>query len=85
MVLIQSIADSIHREVLDSNNNPVPTLYTAYIDDNLISDIGPRMKQAMSASIEAVFSCMDYPKSCQRRNIVYIEKFLAAQCSYKKK
>eukprot|EP00957_Ditylum_brightwellii_P037065 2806427-Ditylum_brightwellii.AAC.1 len=55
------------------------------VDDNLIADIRPRMKQAMSASIEALFILMIYPEPNRRRNTLCMEKFLAAQCSHKKK
>eukprot|EP00957_Ditylum_brightwellii_P091813 6990320-Ditylum_brightwellii.AAC.1 len=43
------------------------------------------MKQAMSASIEALFILMGYPDPHRRRNGVFMEKYQAAQCSYKKK
>eukprot|EP00957_Ditylum_brightwellii_P046106 3497780-Ditylum_brightwellii.AAC.1 len=70
---------------MDSNGNPVPTPHNMYVDDNLVADIRPRMKQAMSASIEALFLCMGYPEPHRRRNAVCKEKYLAAQCAYEKK
>eukprot|EP00957_Ditylum_brightwellii_P085773 6524649-Ditylum_brightwellii.AAC.1 len=70
---------------MDSNGNSVPTPHNMFMDDNLIADIRPRMKQAMSASIEALFILMGYPEHNMRRNAVRIEKYLTAQCSYEKK
>eukprot|EP00957_Ditylum_brightwellii_P102777 7832420-Ditylum_brightwellii.AAC.1 len=43
------------------------------------------MKQAMSASIEALFILMGYLEPHRRRNAVCMEKYLAAQCVYEKK
>eukprot|EP00957_Ditylum_brightwellii_P076028 5779005-Ditylum_brightwellii.AAC.2 len=37
-----------------------------YVDDNLIADIRPIMKQTMSANIEAIFILMGYPKTPQK-------------------
>ena len=56
-----------------------------YVDDNIIADIRPRMKQAMSASIDALFILMGYPEPHRRRNAVCMEKYLVAQCAYEKK
>eukprot|EP00957_Ditylum_brightwellii_P177634 13530349-Ditylum_brightwellii.AAC.1 len=39
----------------------------------------------MSASIEALFILMGYPEPHRRKNAVYMEKYLAAQCAYEKK
>eukprot|EP00957_Ditylum_brightwellii_P033615 2548663-Ditylum_brightwellii.AAC.1 len=43
------------------------------------------MKQAISASIKALFILMGYPETHRRRNVVCMEKYLAAQCAYEKK
>eukprot|EP00957_Ditylum_brightwellii_P021016 1584139-Ditylum_brightwellii.AAC.1 len=43
------------------------------------------MKQAMSASIGALFILMGYPEPHRRRNAVCMEKYLTAQCVYEKK
>eukprot|EP00957_Ditylum_brightwellii_P060005 4555479-Ditylum_brightwellii.AAC.1 len=51
-VFTQVVADSQYKGVMDSNGKPVSTPNNMYLDDNLIADIKPRMKQAMSASIE---------------------------------
>eukprot|EP00957_Ditylum_brightwellii_P177788 13542950-Ditylum_brightwellii.AAC.1 len=70
---------------MDSNENPVPTSHNMHVDHNLITDIRPRTKQSMSASIEALFILMRYPEAHRRRNAVCMEKYLAAQCVYEKK
>eukprot|EP00957_Ditylum_brightwellii_P027077 2047267-Ditylum_brightwellii.AAC.1 len=70
---------------MDSNGNPVPTPHIMYVDDNFIAGIRPRMKQAMSASIETLFILMGYPEPHRRRKAVCMEKYLAAQYAYKKK
>eukprot|EP00957_Ditylum_brightwellii_P172644 13142293-Ditylum_brightwellii.AAC.1 len=70
---------------MDSNGNPVPTPHNMYVHDNLIADIRPRMKQAMSASIETLFILIGYPEPHRRRNAVYMEKYLAAQFAYEEK
>eukprot|EP00957_Ditylum_brightwellii_P161316 12282792-Ditylum_brightwellii.AAC.1 len=70
---------------MDSNGNPVPTPHNMYVDDNLKADIRPRMKQAMSASIEALFILMGYPEPHRQINAVCMENYLAAQCVYEKK
>eukprot|EP00957_Ditylum_brightwellii_P015550 1172648-Ditylum_brightwellii.AAC.1 len=64
---------------MDSNGNPVPTQHSMHVDDNLIADIRPRMKQAMSASIETLSILMGCTKLHRRRNAVCMEKYLAAQ------
>eukprot|EP00957_Ditylum_brightwellii_P182819 13925525-Ditylum_brightwellii.AAC.2 len=83
-VFTQAVADSQHKGVMDSNKSPVPTPHNMYVDDSLIIDIGPRMTQAMSASIVVFFILIEYPEPHRRRNAVCMEKFLAAQCAYKR-
>ena len=84
-VFVHDVADSQHKGVIDSNGNPVPTPRNIYVDDNFIADIRLQMKQAMSASIEALFILMGYHEPHRRRNVVCMEKYLAAQCAYEKK
>eukprot|EP00957_Ditylum_brightwellii_P161952 12330771-Ditylum_brightwellii.AAC.1 len=55
-----------------------------YVDDNLIAKIPARMKQAMAASIEALLILMGFPDPHRRRIAIYMEKFIAAMCSYEK-
>eukprot|EP00957_Ditylum_brightwellii_P123536 9419277-Ditylum_brightwellii.AAC.1 len=56
-----------------------------YVDDNLITETPARMRQVMTASIEALLILMGFPEPHRRRNAVCMEKFLAAMCSYEKK
>ena len=58
--------------VLDKNGIPMPTPHNMYVDDNLIAEIKPRMKQAMSASIEALFILMGYPEQNRRKAAVSV-------------
>ena len=70
--------------MLDENGHPVSTPHNMYVDDNLIAEVRGRMKQAMSASIEALFILLGYPEPERRKNAVCMEKYLAAMCSYEK-
>eukprot|EP00957_Ditylum_brightwellii_P126769 9663110-Ditylum_brightwellii.AAC.1 len=56
-----------------------------YVDDNLVADIRPRTKQAMPASIEALFILMGYPEPDRRIHAVCMENYVATQCPYEKK
>eukprot|EP00957_Ditylum_brightwellii_P131443 10025261-Ditylum_brightwellii.AAC.1 len=84
-IFVQAVADSQHKGVMGSNGNPVPIPHNMYVDDNHIADIRPRMKQAMSASIESLFILMGYPEPHRKRNDVCMEKYLVAQYAYEKK
>eukprot|EP00957_Ditylum_brightwellii_P058830 4460423-Ditylum_brightwellii.AAC.1 len=42
------------------------------------------MKQAMAASIEALFILMGFPEPHRKRIAVCMEKFIATMCSYEK-
>eukprot|EP00957_Ditylum_brightwellii_P210146 15364609-Ditylum_brightwellii.AAC.1 len=76
---------SIHKEVMQGDGTPVHTQHNMYVDDDIIAEIPIRIKQAMAASIEALFILMGFPEPHRRRNAVCMEKFLAAMCSYEKK
>eukprot|EP00957_Ditylum_brightwellii_P138657 10569036-Ditylum_brightwellii.AAC.1 len=60
--------DSIHKGVMQADETPVHTPHNMYVDDNLIAEIPKRIKQAMTASIEALFILMDFPEPHRRRN-----------------
>lgn len=55
-----------------------------YMDDNLIAEIRARIKQAMTASIKALFILMGKPDPNKRRIAVCVNKFAAAMCSFEK-
>eukprot|EP00957_Ditylum_brightwellii_P101110 7705361-Ditylum_brightwellii.AAC.1 len=74
----------MNKGVLDEAGTPVPTPHNMHVDDNMIADIKSRIIQAMSASIEELFILMAYPEPERRKSDVYMEKFLAAMCSYEK-
>eukprot|EP00957_Ditylum_brightwellii_P167524 12752614-Ditylum_brightwellii.AAC.1 len=70
---------------MQADGTSVHTPHNMYVDDNFIAEIHARIKQAIAASIEALFISMEFPELHRRRNAVCMEKFLAAMCSYEKK
>ena len=60
---------------------PVQTLCNMYVDENLIAEIKPRMLQAMSASIEALFIFMSRLEPHKRKSDVHMKMFLEAVCA----
>jgi len=84
VVFTQAFPDSIHTGVRQADGTPVNTPHNMYVDDNLIAEIPARMKQAMAASIEALFILMGFPEPQKRRIAICMEKFIAAMCSYEK-
>jgi len=46
---------------MQADGTPIITPHNMYVDDNLIAEIPARMKQAMAASIEALFILMGFP------------------------
>eukprot|EP00957_Ditylum_brightwellii_P092428 7038321-Ditylum_brightwellii.AAC.1 len=70
---------------MQADGTTMHTPHNLYVDDYLITEISSKIKQAMAASIEALFIPMGFPESHKRRNAVCMEKNLAAICSYEKK
>eukprot|EP00957_Ditylum_brightwellii_P173731 13226932-Ditylum_brightwellii.AAC.1 len=67
VVFAQALSDSIHKGVIRADGTPVNTPHNMYVDENLIAEIPGRMKQAMTASIEALFILMGFPEHHRRR------------------
>eukprot|EP00957_Ditylum_brightwellii_P039308 2973758-Ditylum_brightwellii.AAC.1 len=71
--------DSIHKEVRYADGIPLHIPCNMYVmDDNLITEVPSRIKQAMAASIKSLFILMGFPEPHMRRNAACMEKFLAA-------
>eukprot|EP00957_Ditylum_brightwellii_P088481 6738750-Ditylum_brightwellii.AAC.1 len=67
---------------MQADGMPMNTPHNMHVDDNLIAEIPTRMKQAIAASIEALFILMGLPEPHRRRIIICMEIFSAAMCSY---
>eukprot|EP00957_Ditylum_brightwellii_P163707 12463934-Ditylum_brightwellii.AAC.1 len=51
VVFAQALPDSIHKGTIQTDGATVNTPHNMYVNDNLITEIPGRMKQAMAASI----------------------------------
>lgn len=81
----QAVSNSIHKVVLNmKNKKPKNTPHHTFVDDKHFADILPRMKQAMAASIEAIFIVFGYyAKDNTRRSSLSLDKYYHAKCSWK--
>ena len=82
---VQAVRDIKNQGVLDSTSEPVNTPHFTFVDDNHMADIGIRIKQAMAASIEAIFIVFGKDAvDSSRRSALSLEKYFHAKCSYVK-
>ena len=82
---IKAIPDTIHKGVLASTGKPINTPHNMFVDDNVIAEIRPRMKQAQAASAESLFRIAGFPNIKLRRSPLSMDKYYASTCSYLKK
>ena len=83
--LEKAVADKLNPGVFKDDGSPVNTPHFTFVDDNHMVDVHDRIKQAMAASIEAIFLVFgeDAPNST-RRSALSLEKYFKAICSWKK-
>ncbi len=78
----QAVADAFNKGVFDEQGEPVKTPHNMFVDDNLICDILSRIKQAMAASIEALYRILGFPDEEARQLCLSMDKFLESKCSW---
>jgi len=82
---IKAVPDEIHKGVLTPKGTPINTPHSMFVDDNVIAEIRPRMKQAQAASAESLFRVTGFPDTSLRRSPLSMDKYYAPTCSYLKK
>ena len=82
---VKAVPDSLNKGVLNKDGNPVNTQHNMFVDDNVIAEIRPRMRQAQAASAESLFRIAGFPNPTLRRSPLSMDKYYAATCSFLKK
>jgi len=82
---VNAVPDSLNKGVLGKNSLPINTPHNMFVDDNVIAEIRPRMRQAQAASAESLFRIAGFPNPVLRRSPLSMDKYYAATCSFFKK
>ena len=77
---VQAIQDSIHKGI----KNLHKTKFNMFVDDSLFAQIRSKMKQAMAASIEALYIILGFPEVDKRQDALSLDKYFESVCSYKR-
>ena len=60
------------------------TEYNMFVDDSLFVQTRDGMKQAMAASIEALYIILGYPEEEKRQNALSLDKYFESVCSHER-
>lgn len=80
--IIPAVIDSSHKGVLDAQGQPQKTPHNMFVDDNTICDVLPRIKPAMAAGFEALFTLLGHPDLSQRNSVIAMDKLSECTCSF---
>jgi hypothetical protein len=69
-LFIQAFKDALNPRITDASGIPVPTPHAVYIDDDIYLDIADLrcFKQAIAASIKAIFILLGKSKTALRQD-----------------
>jgi len=73
---IKAVPDALNKGVMGCDGKPVNTPHNMFVDDNVIAEIRPRMKQAQAASAESLFIRTGYPNPTLRRSSLSMENII---------
>ena len=72
---VQATACTQNQGILDEDGNEKPTPHHIYVDDDLMADTRPRMRQTLASAIEAIFTVMGVPCTRLRACAIAIDKW----------
>ena len=77
---VRAVPDKFNKGIDD----PDKTEYNMFVDDSLFVQTRDRMKQAMAASIEALYIILGYPEEEKRQNALSLDKYYDSVCSHER-
>ena len=85
IVFVQAPACSQHPGIITDDGSLRPTPHEIYVDDNLIADTRRRMRSALAAAIESIFTIMGTPLLQMRQCAVALDKWCLLFISHRQK